>query len=268
MNLYSYLLYLYQVKIKDVGNIISECSRHYALKDSIRKSALLFTIGMILFAIIIIVVLFIGKDKLSYEEKENIVLLPAAAVVFSFIFWGMFTVCDKEIKKCDTKKQLIKESLDSGTQEIQKLYSENIGLFDNYRTSDVEEIIKKVKEKEKLYNQEIENTMEKMKELMVKKDIFIGDDTKIKPFTELYVMDKNKIPIFNKIEQKMAPEEVGKVCKALNIENCFENSSFVEYNKAKKEREEELARMSRPTNSNSSSNALITGILMYHLLRR
>ena len=101
--------------------------------------------------------------------------------------------------------------------------------------------------------------MGKMKELMIKKDIFIEDD-KIKPFVELYVMIENKILIFNKIEQKLSPEETGKVCKALNIENCFENSSFVEYNKAKKEREEKLARMSRSTNST-------TGFLMYPLLR-
>ena len=114
------------------------------------------------------------------------------------------------------------------------------------------------KDIEQVYSEKF--LMKEIKKVAIEKNVFIDDEEKIKPFVELYVMNKNHIPINGKVEQKISPEETGKVCKALNIENCFENSSFIEYNKAKKEREEELARMSRSTST--------TGFLMYPLLLR
>ena len=254
MNLYSYLLYLYQTKIQDAGNIVPKGYEFYDnFYDFFKGHESFFVYLGILIAVLAIIDFYIDNNPIWFKF--------AIFGIISTLFGALLTVrFIPETKGYKIAKvRAIKDSIDYGTKEIKKQYNQNVVLFDNYKTDDIEEIIKKVKEKEKLYNQEIENTMGKMKELMIKKDIFIEDD-KIKPFVELYVMSENKIPIFNKIEQKLSPEETGKVCKALNIENCFENSSFVEYNKAKKEREEKLARMSRSTNST-------TGFLMYPLLR-
>ena len=211
--------------------------------------------------------LIIKMKKYGNFEKMTLGISIIIASIVSFVFVSSFITSTEEEKKYEiAKAQAVKDSVNSGIQEIRKLYSENVRLFDDYNTDNIEEIIKKAKEKEKSYNQEVENEMKEIKKVAIEKNVFIDDEDKIKPFVELYVMNKNHIPINGKVEQKISPEETGKVCAALEIENCFENSSFIEYNKAKKEREEELARMSKQEDD-YTSEILIAGLLIYFFTR-
>lgn len=94
------------------------------------------------------------------------------------------------------------------------------------------------------------------------------EQEKIKPFAQLYVMDKEKIPVLDKVQQKVSPDEAGKICEAIKVKNCFNNSSFDEYNLEKKKREDELARMKRPESlTGDLINAAAIGGIMYLVLK-
>ena len=267
MNLYSYLLYLYQTKIQDVlKNIHIECDQQF---ESLKLSDNIVTlIGATIIAILLSIPVYLVLS--DYRKGRYKFFIPIVFVIMlkvTLLGLDIFQMeYNKEKKECvASKTQTAKDSIKSNTEKIKSIYNQNIELFDNYKTDNIDEIIKKIKEKDQLYTQEVENKMKEIKKLAIEKNVFIDDEEKIKPFVELYVMNKNHIPINGKVEQKISPEETGKVCAALEIENCFENSSFIEYNKDKKEREEELARMSKP--KDYTSEILITGLLIYFFTR-
>lgn len=145
-----------------------------------------------------------------------------------------------------------------------EIYNSNKNLFDNKSLTNVEDIINEAGKKKDRFDSEVDKLTKEISNKAQDKNIFI-EEQQIKPFTQLYIMNKEKIPVTSKVQQQVSPDEAGKICKALEIKDCFNNSSFDDYNDAKQRREDELARQGRTDTSILDAAAI--GGLMYLILK-
>lgn len=145
-----------------------------------------------------------------------------------------------------------------------ELYNKNKELFDNKNLTNADDIINEAGKRKDRFDSEVDKLTKEISTKAQDKNIFV-EEYQIKPFTQLYIMDKEKIPVTSKVQQQVSPDEAGKICKSLEIKDCFNNSSFDEYNNAKRRREEELAEKGRT--DTSILNAAAVGGLMYLILK-
>lgn len=181
-----------------------------------------------------------------------IAVLCAINYVYKSIYDDKDTQAENKLKQNAYKKQIV------------ELYDNNKNLFDNKNLTNANEIINEAGKKKDQFDSEVDKLTKEISNKAQDKNIFV-EEYQIKPFTQLYVMDKEKIPVTSKVQQQVSPDEAGKICKALEIKDCFNNSSFDDYNDAKRRREEELAQQGRTDTSILDAAAI--GGLMYLILK-
>lgn len=188
-------------------------------------------------------------------------LLTSFAAVFYFFYFIVKPNLEKE------NNNGIAETKMENEKEIANLYNSNLQLFDNRKTDNVNEMIKAATGKKEKFDNEVSNITNEISNKLQDNKLYLEQE-KIKPFAQLYLMDKEKIPVLDKVQQKVSPDEAGKICEAVKVKNCFNNSSFDEYNKEKKDREDELAKMKRPDSlTGDLINAAAIGGIMYLILK-
>lgn len=180
---------------------------------------------------------------------------------FFFFYYIIIPKLEKYTNDKITKTKLENE------KKIVDFYNSNLQLFDNKKTKDVNFIIKISKEKKEKFDNEVNNITNEISNKLQDNKLYLEQE-KIKPFAQLYVMDKEKIPVLDKVQQKVSPDDTGKICEAIKVKNCFNNSSFDDYNLEKKNREDELARMKKPNSLTSDLiNAAAIGGMMYLIFK-
>lgn len=232
------------------------------LKENINNGNNLFYILIVIFSVLIL----LNFTSSSVRNEEGIspafFLLP---IFFIGIFSVFYYIIKPKLEKSTT--DIITKTKVENEKEIVNLYNSNLQLFDNKETNDVNFIVEVSKEKKEKFDNEVNNITNEISNKLQDNKLYLEQE-KIKPFTQLYVMDKEKIPVLDKVQQKVSPDEAGKICEAVKVKNCFNNSSFDEYNKEKKDREDELARMKRPDNlTGDLINAAAIGGIMYLILK-
>lgn len=182
-----------------------------------------------------------------------IVVVPLVInIIFKQAYSTEITPAENKSKQEAYKKQIV------------ELYNKNKELFDNKNLTNADDIINEAGKRKDRFDSEVDKLTKEISTKAQDKNIFI-EEYQIKPFTQLYVMDKEKIPVTSKVQQQVSPDEAGKICKALEIKDCFNNSSFDDYNDAKRRREEELAQQGRTDTSMLDAAAI--GGLMYLILK-
>jgi len=247
MNLFRYILEIQKKAELEISKLSSEISFSENVKIELSKKVDILFLVIIFVMICIILKFFLEEYFFFGSIRKSIIVLILGIFTLGICYIMMYDVAgfytslerkkirEKWEKEVENRSKIIQNQKDD---KIRKIYNSNINLFDNYKTNNIDEILKKVKEKEELFNKEVDRTIKDMKKKAYEKDIFL-DDKQIRPFVELYIINKNNIPLYEKIEQNMNSETAGKVCKALEIKNCFENSSFEKYNAEIKGKEEE-----------------------------
>ena len=222
----------------------------------------MFIIGIIVVAFLAFV--FLGSVTNVTEEGISSGFLAVPLIVILFFMVFNYAVKPVLYKRVTTEiKKIEKEN----EKTILELYHSNLQLFDNKKTDDVQKIIKIAAEKKEKFDGEVNKITNEISNKLQEEKLYLEQE-KIKPFAELYVMDKEKIPVTEKVQQKISPEDAGKICEAIKVKECFNNSSFDEYNKEKKEREKELAKQKKPDSAvNTLINAAAIGGVMYLILK-
>ena len=222
----------------------------------------MFIIGIIVVAFLAFV--FLGSVTNVTEEGISSGFLAVPLIVILFFMVFNYAVKPVLYKRVATEiKKIEKEN----EKTILELYHSNLQLFDNKKTDDVQKIIKIAAEKKEKFDGEVNKITNEISNKLQEEKLYLEQE-KIKPFAELYVMDKEKIPVTEKVQQKISPEDAGKICEAIKVKECFNNSSFDEYNKEKKEREKELAKQKKPDSAvNTLINAAAIGGVMYLILK-
>ena len=222
----------------------------------------MFIIGIIVVAFLAFV--FLGSVTNVTEEGISSGFLAVPLIVILFFMVFNYAVKPVLYKRVTTEiKKIEKEN----EKTILELYHSNLQLFDNKKTVDVQKIIKIAAEKKEKFDGEVNKITNEISNKLQEEKLYLEQE-KIKPFAELYVMDKEKIPVTEKVQQKISPEDAGKICEAIKVKECFNNSSFDEYNKEKKEREKELAKQKKPDSAvNTLINAAAIGGVMYLILK-
>lgn len=223
---------------------------------------LMFIIGVIVVAFLAL--MFLGSVANATEGgiSSGFLIVPLIVILFFMVF--NFAVKPVLYKTVTTE---IKKTEKENEKTILELYHSNLQLFDDKKTDDVQEIIKAATEKKEKFDGEVNKITNEISNKLQEEKLYLEQE-KIKPFAELYVMDKEKIPVMEKVQQKISPEDAGKICEAIKVKECFNNSSFDEYNKEKKEREKELAKQKKPDSAvNTLINAAAIGGVMYLILK-
>lgn len=217
-------------------------------------------IGLILMVVIIMATstAFASKsfDDILSIAITTVLVIVVVPLVISIIFKQAYST---EITPAENKSKQ-----EAYKKQIVELYNSNKDLFDNKSLTNAGDIINEAKKKKERFDSEVDKLTKEISNKAQDKNIFV-EEHQIKPFTQLYVMDKEKIPVTSKVQQQVSPDEAGKICKALEIKDCFNNSSFDEYNDAKRRREEELAQQGRTDTSILDAAAI--GGLMYLILK-
>ena len=227
-----------------------------------KTNNLIFLIGAITVAFLVFV--FLGSVTNVTERGISSGFLIAPLIVILFFMVFNFAVKPFLNKTVATE---IKKIEKGNEKTILELYHSNLQLFDNKKTDNVQEIIKVAAEKKEKFESKVNKITNEISNKLQEEKLYLEQE-KIKPFAELYVMDKEKIPVMEKVQQKISPEDAGKICKAIKVKECFNNSSFDEYNKEKREREEELAKLKKPDSTvNTLINAAAIGGIMYLILK-
>lgn len=217
-------------------------------------------IGLILMVVIIMATsaAFASKsfDDILSIAITTVLVIVVVPLVINIIFKQAYST---EITPAENKSKQ-----EAYKKQIVELYNSNKNLFDNKSLTNVEDIINEAGKKKDRFDSEVDKLTKEISNKAQDKNIFV-EEYQIKPFTQLYVMDKEKIPVTSKVQQQVSPDEAGKICKALEIKECFNNSSFDDYNDAKRRREEELAQQGRTDTSILDAAAI--GGLMYLILK-
>lgn len=217
-------------------------------------------IGLILMVVIIMATsaAFASKsfDDILSIAITTVLVIVVVPLVINIIFKQAYST---EITPAENKSKQ-----EAYKKQIVELYNSNKDLFDNKSLTNTDDIINEAGKKKDRFDSEVDKLTKEISNKAQDKNIFI-EEYQIKPFTQLYVMDKEKIPVTSKVQQQVSPDEAGKICKALEIKDCFNNSSFDDYNDAKRRREEELAQQGR-TDTSMLDTAAIGG-LMYLILK-
>lgn len=217
-------------------------------------------IGLILMVVIIMATsaAFASKsfDDILSIAITTVLVIVVVPLVINIIFKQAYST---EITPAENKSKQ-----EAYKKQIVELYNSNKDLFDNKSLTNTDDIINEAGKKKDRFDSEVDKLTKEISNKAQDKNIFI-EEYQIKPFTQLYVMDKEKIPVTSKVQQQVSPDEAGKICKALEIKDCFNNSSFDDYNDAKRRREEELAQQGRTDTSILDAAAI--GGLMYLILK-
>lgn len=217
-------------------------------------------IGLILMVVIIMATsaAFASKsfDDILSIAITTVLVIVVVPLVINIIFKQAYST---EITPAENKSKQ-----EAYKKQIVELYNSNKDLFDNKSLTNTDDIINEAGKKKDRFDSEVDKLTKEISNKAQDKNIFI-EEYQIKPFTQLYVMDKEKIPVTSKVQQQVSPDEAGKICKALEIKDCFNNSSFDDYNDAKRRREEELAQQGRTDTSMLDAAAI--GGLMYLILK-
>lgn len=222
----------------------------------------MFIIGVIVVAFLAFTFLESIGNSTVEGISSGFLIVPLIVILFFMVFnFAVKPVLNRtvatEIKKIEKENE----------KTILELYHSNLQLFDNKKTDDVQEIIKIAAEKKEKFDGKVNKITNEISNKLQEEKLYLEQE-KIKPFAELYVMDKEKIPVTEKVQQKISPEDAGKICEAIKVKDCFNNSSFDEYNKEKREREEELAKLKKPDSAvNTLINAAAIGGVMYLILK-
>lgn len=223
---------------------------------------LMFIIGVIVVAFLAL--MFLGSVTNATEKGISSGFLMVLLIVMASFMFFNYAVKPFFNETVVTKVNEIKKE---NEKTILELYHSNLWLFDDKKTDDVQEIIKIATGKKEKFDGEVNKITNEISNKLQEEKLYLEQE-KIKPFAELYVMDKEKIPVTEKVQQKISPEDAGKICEAIKVKECFNNSSFDEYNKEKKEREKELAKQKKPDSAvNTLINAAAIGGVMYLILK-
>ena len=231
------------------------------LKENINNANNLFYILIaVLSALLLVSFIFSSVNEKGISPA--FFLLP---IFFIGIFSLFFYVLKPQLEESNNKE--ISKTKVENEKKIVDLYNSNLQLFDNKETNDVNEMIKISNEKKEKFDNEVNNITNEISNKLQDNKLYLEQE-KIKPFAQLYVMEKEKIPVLEKVQQKVSTNDAGKICEAIKVKNCFNNSSFDDYNLEKKNREDELAKMKK-TNSLTSDliNAAAIGGIMYLIFK-
>lgn len=231
------------------------------VKENINNANNLFYI-LIVVILALLLVAFTSSSVNEQGISPAFFLLPILCIgIFSFFYYILKPELEKSNNDMITKTKVENE------KKIVDLYNSNLQLFDNKKTNDVNFIVEVSKEKKEKFDNEVNNMTNEISNKLQENKLYLEQE-KIKPFAQLYIMDKEKIPVLEKVQQKVSPDDAGKICEAIKVKNCFNNSSFDDYNLEKKNREDELARMKKPNSLTSDLiNAAAIGGIMYLILK-
>lgn len=199
------------------------------VKENINNTNNLFYILIVVILAFLLVAFTTGSVN-EQGISPAFFLLPIFFIgIFSFFYYIIIPKLEKNTNDKITKTKLENE------KKIVDFYNSNLQLFDNKKTKDVNFIIKISKEKKEKFDNEVNNITNEISNKLQDNKLYLEQE-KIKPFAQLYVMDKEKIPVLDKVQQKVSPDDTGKICEAIKVKNCFNNSSFDDYNLEKKNR--------------------------------
>ena len=214
--------------------------------------------------ILMVVIIMATSAAFASKSFDDILSIAITTVLVIVVVPLVINIIFKQAYRTEITPAENKSKQEAYKKQIVELYNSNKDLFDNKSLTNTDDIINEAGKKKDRFDSEVDKLTKEISNKAQDKNIFI-EEYQIKPFTQLYVMDKEKIPVTSKVQQQVSPDEAGKICKALEIKDCFNNSSFDDYNDAKRRREEELAQQGR-TDTSMLDVAAIGG-LMYLILK-
>lgn len=214
--------------------------------------------------ILMVVIIMATSATFASNSFDDILSIAITTVLVIVVVPLVINIIFKQAYSTEITPAENKSKQEAYKKQIVELYNSNKDLFDNKSLTNTDDIINEAGKKKDRFDSEVDKLTKEISNKAQDKNIFI-EEYQIKPFTQLYVMDKEKIPVTSKVQQQVSPDEAGKICKALEIKDCFNNSSFDDYNDAKRRREEELAQQGRTDTSMLDAAAI--GGLMYLILK-
>lgn len=214
--------------------------------------------------ILMVVIIMATSAAFASQSFDDILSIAITTVLVIVVVPLVINIVFKQAYGTEITSAENKSKQEAYKKQIVELYNSNKDLFDNKSLTNADDIINEAGKKKDRFDSEVDKLTKEISNKAQDKNIFI-EEYQIKPFTQLYVMDKEKIPVTSKVQQQVSPDEAGKICKALEIKDCFNNSSFDDYNDAKRRREEELAQQGRTDTSILDAAAI--GGLMYLILK-
>lgn len=214
--------------------------------------------------ILMVVIIMATSASFASNSFDDILSIAITTVLVIVVVPLVINIIFKQAYRTEITPAENKSKKEAYKKQIVELYNSNKDLFDNKSLTNTDDIINEAGKKKDRFDSEVDKLTKEISNKAQDKNIFI-EEYQIKPFTQLYVMDKEKIPVTSKVQQQVSPDEAGKICKALEIKDCFNNSSFDDYNDAKRRREEELAQQGRTDTSMLDAAAI--GGLMYLILK-
>lgn len=214
--------------------------------------------------ILMVVIIMATSAAFASKSVDDILSIAITTVLVIVVVPLVIKIIFKQAYSTEITPAENKSKQEAYKKQIVELYNSNKDLFDNKSLTNTDDIINEAGKKKDRFDSEVDKLTKEISNKAQDKNIFI-EEYQIKPFTQLYVMDKEKIPVTSKVQQQVSPDEAGKICKALEIKECFNNSSFDDYNDAKRRREEELAQQGRTDTSILDAAAI--GGLMYLILK-
>lgn len=214
--------------------------------------------------ILMVVIIMATSAAFASNSFDDILSIAITTVLVIVVVPLVINIIFKQAYSTEITPAENKSKQEAYKKQIVELYNSNKDLFDNKSLTNTDDIINEAGKRKDRFDSEVDKLTKEISTKAQDKNIFV-EEYQIKPFTQLYVMDKEKIPVTSKVQQQVSPDEAGKICKSLEIKDCFNNSSFDEYNNAKRRREEELAEKGRT--DTSILNAAAVGGLMYLILK-
>ena len=211
-----------------------------------------------------VVIIMATSAAFASKSFDDILSIAITTVLVIVVVPLVINIIFKQAYSTEITPAENKSKQEAYKKQIVELYNKNKELFDNKNLTNADDIINEAGKRKDRFDSEVDKLTKEISTKAQDKNIFI-EEYQIKPFTQLYVMDKEKIPVTSKVQQQVSPDEAGKICKALEIKDCFNNSSFDDYNDAKRRREEELAQQGRTDTSMLDAAAI--GGLMYLILK-
>lgn len=211
-----------------------------------------------------VVIIMATSAAFASKSFDDILSIAITTVLVIVVVPLVINIIFKQAYSTEITPAENKSKQEAYKKQIVKIYNSNKNLFDNKSLTNANDIINEAGKKKDQFDSKVDKLTKEISNKAQDKNIFI-EEYQIKPFTQLYVMDKEKIPVTSKVQQQVSPDEAGKICKALEIKDCFNNSSFDDYNDAKRRREEELAQQGRTDTSILDAAAI--GGLMYLILK-
>ena len=211
-----------------------------------------------------VVIIMATSASFASKSFDDILSIAITTVLVIVVVPLVINIIFKQAYSTEITPAENKSKQEAYKKQIVEIYNSNKNLFDNKSLTNANEIINEAGKKKDQFDSEVDKLTKEISNKAQDKNIFV-EEYQIKPFTQLYVMDKEKIPVTSKVQQQVSPDEAGKICKALEIKDCFNNSSFDDYNDAKRRREEELAQQGRTDTSILDAAAI--GGLMYLILK-